>query len=289
MPTHRLAAARAAAGLTYAAPAFANNMSYNGGQVVYPQVNIYNIFWGPPKLQSGAATGFSAGYLTIMNRVSAWMPSHGLFNILTQYYQTVAGPTQYIQNKGGLAGTYLDTGAYPASACIAKGTPRNCVSDAQLQAEIRRVMLLNGWTGGVGKIFLMFTSSGEDTCDSTGCSSADYCGYHSSFVLNGQPVIYGIEPYVNPNGCGNGKSPNNNPAADAAADTASHEIAEAVTNPFGDAWYNVASGNEVADLCTGYGTLTWKSATANQMWNGGYFVLQQEWSNHSGTCLSVGP
>jgi hypothetical protein len=86
---------------------------------------------------------------------------------------------QYILNSGQLAGSYVDTSAYPASGCNDTATPRNCITDAQLETEIEKVMTLKGWSGGLGKMFLVFTSSGEGSCldsTSTQCAYIDYCG-----------------------------------------------------------------------------------------------------------------
>ena len=65
-------------------------------------------------------------------------------------------------------------------------------------------MTANGWTGGLNKLFMLFTSSGEGSCfDSTGndCAYSDkvsgYCGYHS-YIAGTPPIIYANEPYGNP-------------------------------------------------------------------------------------------
>jgi hypothetical protein len=74
----------------------------------------------------------------------------------------------------------------------------NCISDTDLQNEIKKVMTLKAWTGGLNKMFLLFTSSDEGQCvtSATNCSYSQYCAYYSSFVNgSGQSVIYGNEPY----------------------------------------------------------------------------------------------
>jgi hypothetical protein len=53
---------------------------------------------------------------------------------------------------------------------------------------------------------------------------------------------------------------------------------------------STAFGNEIGDLCAyNYGTLTWASNTANEMWNGHFYLLQQEFDNHAGGCIQIGP
>jgi hypothetical protein len=276
-----------------AAPPPAGALNYHGGPVM-TATNTYAIFWVPPTLQNGGATSMSAAYQNIQKNVLADYAAHGIDNNNTQYYQ---GSTtkKYIQNSGKLAGSYVDTSAYPASGCSDTATPGNCITDAQLEAELEKVMTLKGWSGGLGKMFLVFTSSGEGSCfDSSNaqCAYTYYCAYHGYFTnSSAQTVIYSNEPYGNTTACqaAHTPSPNGNPAADAASTAATHELTEAITDPLLNAWYD-ASGNEIGDLCAyNYGTNTWDGALANQMWNGHFYELQMEYDNHISGCVQVGP
>jgi len=98
-------------------------------------------------------------------------------------------------------------------------------------------------------------------------------------------------PYGDPKYCQTAgtPSPSGDAAADTAATAASHELTEAITDPLLNAWF-AANGQEIGDLCAyKYGTNSWESAKANQMWNGAFFELQQEFSNLSNSCVQVGP
>jgi hypothetical protein len=254
--------------------------------------NTYAIFWVPPTLQNGKATSMSAAYQTIQKNVLADYAGHGIDNNNTQYYQGSTSK-KYIQNSGQLAGSFVDTSAYPASGCNDPATPGNCITDAQLQTEIERVMTLKGWSGGLGKMFLVFTSSGEGSCmGGAQCAYTTYCAYHGFFTnSSAQTVIYSNEPYGNTSVCQKPgtPSPNGNPAADAASSVATHELTEAITDPLLNAWYDAAL-NEIGDLCAyQYGTNTWDSARANQMWNGHFYEVQMEYDNHLSGCVQVGP
>jgi len=271
---------------------------YHAGGSVMPYQLVYLIFWAPAHLQNGATTGFSAKYGTVNYLHPAWVPSDGLLNLATQYYQTIGGVTTYILNAGYFAGVYVDSGALPASGCTDSATPGNCITDAQIQTEIAHVMAVNGWTGGMNKIFILFTSSGEGSCFTAsggGCAYTDYCAYHGFFSSGGQNVIYANMPYANPATCQTGAetSPNGDALADAETSPTSHEMIEAATDPLLNAWFD-ASGNEIGDLCAyNYGTNTWtnpaNSIKANQSWNGWYFEDQQEYNNHTASCTQVGP
>jgi len=149
---------------------------------------------------------------------------------------------------------YVDTAPYPASGCTDSATPGNCITDAQIQTEITKVMGINGWTGGINKMFLLYTSSGEGSCfdsSNTSCAYVQYCAYHSFYGGTTTPIIYGNQPYGGVIGCvaGGQTTPNSDIAADGAASTASHEISEAITDPLLNAWFD-ASGNENGDSVT---------------------------------------
>ncbi len=126
------------------------------------------------------------------------------------------------------------------------------MSDAQIQAELARVLALKGWTTGLNKIFMVYLVQNEETClVANACSNTQLCGYHSHFTDGaGATVIYANMPYASPANCSlpGTASPNNIPAADQEMSTAPHEITEAITDPLGNAWGS-AQGNEIGDLC----------------------------------------
>src|SRR5262249_33875121 len=143
-------------------------------------------------------------------------PGHGIDNNNTQYYSqscvsgTVLCFTEYVQNAGGLGGSWVDTSAYPPSGCSDSATPGNCLSDAQIQAEIQKAITANGWTGGINNIFLLYTSSGEGSCAGAACAYVSYCAYHSYFMSGSTPVIYANMPYGNTSVCQTAGTPSPN-------------------------------------------------------------------------------
>ncbi len=124
----------------------------------------------------------------------------------------------------------------------------------------------------------------------TSCAYTEYCAYHS-FIGTSPPIIYANMPFGNLSVCQvpGTPSPNGDALADAVTSTASHEISEAITDPLLNAWFT-AQGSENGDLCAyNYGTNTWDAGKANQMWNGTFYELQQEFNNHVAACSQVGP
>jgi hypothetical protein len=288
--------ARALAKARALAPFAGGPLVYHGGPIMR-RATLYAIFWIPLTLQTGGPTGMPVAYQNLQTRLLADYTAHGIDNNNTQYYEILGSTTAYIQNASGvsltsgLAGSFVDNAPYPASGCSDAATPGNCITDAQIQAEIQKVISLAGWTAGPNKMFLLFTSSGEGSClDSSGtaCAYRQYCSYHSAI---GTSVIYSNLPFGNLSVCqvAGTPSPNGHPAADAVTDVATHEITEAITDPFGTAWFD-SSGMEIGDICNfNYGANGWDAGNANQMWNGNFYEVQQVYDNHVGACVQDGP
>jgi hypothetical protein len=276
-------------------------LRYHSGGSIMPSATLYAIYWIPAsgKLQNGGATTLPVAYQNLQTLFLTDYAEHGLGNITTEFYQIVGSARTYIENSGGLGGVAVDTSPYPASGCTDTATPGNCITDAQIQTEIQKVMTAKGWTGGLNKIFLLYTSSGEGSCFDSGgssCAYTAYCAYHGAFGAS--PVIYANMPYGNLSVCAAGQpSPNGDAVADSVTSTASHEVTEAITDPLLNAWFTNPQGNEIGDLCAyNYGANTWSSngtsLNANQQWNGHLYELQQEFDNHAAPsigCRQVGP
>jgi hypothetical protein len=265
-----------------------NNLQYGGGQTMHTTSQSYAIFWEPSKLQDGTPTQVSPTYNSLLTRYFQDVGGSRLYNNNTQYYDTTA----HIANSSSFSTSWLDTSPYPASDCTDSSTPGNCISDAAIQAEVKKAMTANGWTGGLNKMFFVFTSANEGSCASAGeCAYAVYCAYHSYFSnAAGQTVIYANQPYAgSSSGCMVPSSPNNDIDADSTINVTSHEHMEAVTDPQLDAWTDL-TGQEIGDKCAwDFGTPSLDGGAANVQWNGDYYIVQQEWDNAIGGCTLAGP
>jgi len=131
----------------------------NGSIVQHPF--FYQVYWRPNHLQTGSATGFSSNYINVNVALGAVYNEHGIGNNNTQYFQIIGGNGAYIANDGFLAAAVLDTDPFPAAGCNDPVTPGNCLTDAQVQAELLRVIQALKWNVGPNNIFLVYTSSGE--------------------------------------------------------------------------------------------------------------------------------
>lgn len=83
-------------------------------------------------------------------------------------------------------------------------------------------------------------------------------------------------------------APNNNAGVDAMINVAAHELTEALTDPFGSTWWDLATGNENADKCAwNFGAIY---VTSNCKWNvqdtfGRKYLVQQNWHPYLNKCV----
>lgn len=100
------------------------------------------------------------------------------------------------------------------------------------------------------------------------------CGYHESFLYNGQNVYYSVIPDYSICGGTCGKNFGD------MTSTASHEVAEAVTDAIpGNGWYDFVDNAEIGDLCV------WQTVSVT-IGTGVTVTVQKEWSNIWKACIS---
>lgn len=227
-------------------------LQYGGGPVELTNTN-FAIFWEPP----GHAS--SATYKPLITRWFSDVGGSALFSTTTEYYQGSSATP--IKNVSVFGGSYVDNDPFPAGG----------ITDAVLQAEVQKVVALNGWPTGVGNEYFVYTGPGGEVVSS-------YCAYHSYVTINGNPTPYADEPYGGQSGCTTPSSPNGDPAADSAINTTSHEQWETITDPLtGNGWVAL-DGDEGSDQCNfQFGTRD--AGGADVRLNGHPYIVQQEWRN----------
>lgn len=250
-------------------PFASTNLLYNGGPVMTGTTNVFAIFWEP----SGSFV--SSSYNSLLQRFFKDVHGTTYYTILQQYKDGSGnGPV-----TAQLAGTFVDTRSYPS----------NPIFDSDIQNEVSRAQSLNGWSSSIHNIFTVFTARGENECFDTSqsqCTFTTFCGYHSTFGTN---TIYAYLPYTgtNLNACGVPQSPNNNFDADSTINVSSHELAEAVTDPLLNAWFD-SSGSEIGDKCNFQFSST-NSAGGDTFLNGDPYEIQLEWDNLRTACRLNSP
>lgn len=285
---------------------------YNGGPVMGTantgSVVITPIYWAP----SGSSTyTFSSGYMSIIdayvNDIAAASGAQtNVYSSLTQY----AGSNGTIQYKLTAGTPIADTDALPASGCTvnsgsiyADGSSYSrCLDDDQVTAEIQSVVNSHSLPLNLGHIYMLMLPKHVESCFSPGnpsdqactlnsTASAAYCAYHSAFGTTAAPYVYANMPYpiyhshtghsCTDEGLGGGvQSPNGDADADVEVSPLSHELSEAITDPFGDGWLDSA-GNENGDDCAYiYGALSGSAGSYyNQTIDGDHYLTQEEFSN----------
>ncbi len=260
-----------------------NPLSYYGGPVMQSSIT-YAIFWEPPTLQDGTTTYVSSTYNSLIEQYFNDVGGSGLYNNNIQYYDT----TGHMLNSSTLGGVWFDSSPYPPSTCTDSYTPHGCISDNQIKAEVLNAMNVNSWSGGVNHAFFVFTAWGEGSCHGD-CAFSNFCAFHNYFTSNSQSIVYANMPYMGtdlPN-CGTNTSPNSDPDADATINYLSHEHMEMVTDPLLNAWHDANNG-EIGDKCGAkYGTLSYDNGTANEAWNGHYYIVQEEFSDALNGCVQT--
>jgi hypothetical protein len=255
---------------------------YNHGGPVMTTNATYAIYWNP----SNWGQQLPSGYSTLVDQYFADVAADS--GKTTNVYYTA---TQYsgIRYQSSFLGSAVDTNPLPASGCTDSGTSV-CITDAQLQTEISNFVASHGLPRNGLTQYFVFTAPGVGSCsDASHCAYSTYCAYHGWIGSGSTAIIYANQPYVeNVSGCDAGHHPNALPG-DAALNVVSHEHNEAITDPFGSAWYDLR-GYENGDKCAwSWGSPTGSGSTAyNQTINGHHYMLQLEYSNADRGCVMSG-
>jgi IPT/TIG domain len=264
------------------------NLTWHGGPVMH-STSVYPIYWAP------TGYGYQAGYGTTIDRYFQNVAadsgkSTNVYAVNTQY-QDGSGPALY---SSTFTGSLTDTDPYPASGCSDAPFTSVCLTDDQLQTELKSFIAARSLPTGMSSIYFVFFPIGVGSCfdsTSTSCTYSAYCAYHG-WIGNGDSstIIYANMPYADQPSAGSNcdieSSPNGNDA-DATINVTSHEHNEAITDPLGNAWYDSA-GYEIGDKCAwsfGQQLGSTPYGAYNQAISTGKYELQQEWSNLLAGCV----
>jgi hypothetical protein len=259
----------------------AGNLVYHGGPVMTTN-KTYAIYWIP-----GGYT-VPGGYTSTIDQFFTDVAHDS--GLTSNVY---ASDTQYsgIQYSSVFGGSFTDTSNFPASGCpIYEGDITECLTDAQIIAEVNKVTQSQGWTKNGTNMFFVFTPQAVGSCfdaqGSQGCAYTDYCAYHGHAASG---AIYANQPYARHSGCDVGQYPNgSSTGADPTINVTSHEHNEAITDPQLNAWYD-AVGYENGDKCAwDFGAVSGANGTEyNQTINGHHYFLQREYSNNGSQCVQT--
>jgi len=262
------------------------NLQYHGGPAMHTDTTRA-IYWFP------AGSSYSANYVNVNNgflqNVAADSgKTSNVYYSDTQYSDSTNGRILY---SSSFAGSVIDTNPFPASGCNDSYTSI-CLTDKQLQTEISRVITAQGWPRGTTNMVFLYTPKNVGSCYSPGsCAFSSFCAYHSAFGSGSSTTIYANQPYAAfvTRACDSGQHPNGDDA-DATINVVSHEHNESITDPLGNAWFDM-QGYENGDKCAwNFGTTLGRTAYGyyNQVIGSGKYYVQQEWSNAHRGCVLRG-
>ncbi len=163
---------------------------------------------------------------------------------------------------------------YAGSDCLASGTSYAsatnvaCLTDAQIQDEIKTMVQQTGMLGRVAKgytpLVVVLTPTGVEDCLDAGatvCSAnsnalAQFCSYHSQVEVGGTDVAYVVQPWTPYTSCDEPDVPqlSANPTPQEVAVDAGRRLASplarstlgAIVNPDLNAWFAL-DGDEIGD------------------------------------------
>ncbi|KAK9835007.1 hypothetical protein WJX81_003699 [Elliptochloris bilobata] len=223
----------------------ATNILYNGGPVMSNGLQIYNIWYGNWNTFSDGTAQFPTTFkvLTDMSKSIGGKP---WYKINTGYYMTVNG--QKASVKPGA--TYKGYAAVPNNGLCWQGF---ALSNDQIFAVIDCLFRQNALPYSNDAVYVFLAAS---NVNNPGFCTA-FCGWHTygydslnrvtRFAFIGSPAIC-YDKCTAQSGAQGVSSPNNNAEADGMASIIAHELAESVTDPLINAWYN-KDGYENADIC----------------------------------------
>jgi hypothetical protein len=232
-----------------------NNLTYHFGPVMTQPVAVTPIYWGPkwadPVFMGDKNTGLSALYASYNGS------SHADIS------------TQYTQSSGAKTSKVVTVNLSIKDTSTASSSTANVLSKV-----VATVGFLNLSNDGYYPVYTDLPRG-----------NAGYCAWHSAGTVTQGGISKTIKfafffDLTGDAGCDPADLRNDySQATEALANVSIHEIAEAMTDPQLNAWYD-KQGYENADKCA------WKfSANGVQLVSGGYFwKIQGEWDNATSSC-----
>lgn len=259
---------------------YGGDMTYHGGPVIDGIVNIYLIFWIDASFQPA-----SPKYGSLIEQFVQDIGQSPLYANLSQYHDSSGRyPT-----GARLAGTFTDTRPFPQDLVAARDASSYDQSNESFPSikwrqEIQQVAASQNWNAqDYHNLFILLPTMNWA------------CGFHDNLSRYGSPWAYISYPYFKgQEQCMDAtQSPNHDHIADVAIDTLSHEIMEAVSDPYLNGWYggdiSQPEGGEMGDKCPLPDATVDPKTNGNVTWNGHTYLIQEEYDNVRHGCILAGP
>lgn len=225
---------------------------YHGGNIMQHVQPVQAIFWG----SSWSSAAFTGDKMTGMDTFYS-----GIGN--TTYAHTCS-------EYSGAGGVFVGDSITYIGHLVDTSPAANGSRTGQILAEVC-TMITNPQANGYYPVYVDIPRG-----------HANYCAYHSAGTCNGVPVQFGFFFHLDGDpGCDpEDTSGLHSQGLSAIANVSGHELSEARTDPWLNAWYD-NSGNENGDKCAwSFGT-SLLSFTNSSQWK-----IQGNWSNAAYTASS---
>jgi hypothetical protein len=239
-------------GAVVAAPS--GNLTYHGGAVLHA-VEVVPIYWG-----AAWATGTDV-------QVAAQVDAFFDFILTSQFMDLLA--------EYNTPATTIGRGSRVTSVGVSGSEPGTVGGGVRQVTDAQVRQALQGWVAAGtippvtdNTLYFVYLPRDVVSIDGGTQSCQDYCGYHDHI---NKRLFYAVEPYITCVGCDFGG------ILDSLTKVSSHELAEAVTDPALDAWWDSTTGDEIGDICN--------ASTARL----GGFLIQPQWSNAQAACVVAPP
>jgi uncharacterized repeat protein (TIGR01451 family) len=277
------------ASYTHTPPVNPGNNITNGSGNVMRNTVIYYDFWLPTGQHYESNSAGDTAYENLLIRFANDVGGSQYTNMLTQYN----GGNGSVTDSVSFGGSWVDSAtAYPHL-----GTTGDPLTDSDIQNEVHNAVSTNGWTEDGNHIVAVFTANGIQECMGGTCTYTGggngFCAYHYNFSDGGHDSIYAFMAFDNfthvanytcvagdtfgDNDPNRNIYPNNDVSADAEVNTFSHELGEAIVDPHPN------QNGEVGDACN-FNFSPRNDIGADVYLNGNPYIVQQLWSNATGTC-----
>ncbi len=233
-------------------------LEFHGGSVVRDP-ELYLIFWGSNWTHEYEGERWKGH---ILNTLGGLTEEYG-FNltyqhILNQYYDST-GPIEGVK----IAGAYVYEGV-----TAPQGQERE-----DIKGEVESAITQNKWIPGANSVFVVLQPPGTVYQQGFAEEKESGCGYHER---DHQGDVFAFVPdlankYFSAKCSGYSESESGPLYNRIVTFVASHEYAEAVTDPDANAWFD-SEGNEIADICAEHGPILVNEALG--IWMNGL------WGNH---------
>lgn len=228
-------------------PAAGSNLTYHGGPVEN-EPRLYVVYWGWTSDPSGEKPYLNSFLSSVGG--SSWL------SIVAQYGGGYTGQL--------LKGTWADSTSVPKSP-----------TDAQVQAEAKKAATHFSTGTSCNVQIIVATPTGH----SESGFGTQFCAYHGDISAD-PDVTYTYLPYMTDAGAACGENAVNGGSGgllDGVSIVEGHELAEVITDPLFNAWYDV-NGMEISDTCA------WTDL-GDVILSGKSFAMQPLWSNSAGGCV----